>query len=128
MTAIWDRLGSIAASLIEDGTAMDEKKAEKLVDCMLAVYLSIKDRPEYPLKLLELLKVNVDPTIKPTLLTVGYLDDCIQMLHDFDHMDLPTEFGKTYGHHTEQLIARKRANKAHAKVLAEIHSDSYWDY
>lgn len=147
MTAIWDRLGWEAHTLADGERAWDEKRAQKVVDCMRAVYLSIKDRPEYqdvkvlylgigsgaqdPPRLLDILRDALGMKLSKD--QMGDLHAAVQALHDFDHRDLPvkdvkSDFGgKTFGHHTETVIVRKRANREYAKVLTNVCYDDYWE-
>jgi hypothetical protein len=131
MTAIWDTLGNIALEL-SDPTSWNETKAKKLKQCMTAIYMAIKDRPEYQtlsfdgvVNLLEALEgaLKHEPLNAHACFN---LESVISALHDFDHLSIPTEFGPTFGHHTEVIITRKRANRQYAKVLKDIHNKEWW--
>lgn len=138
MTAIWDRLGGTAYRLAWEPDKWNEKKAQKVMDCMRAVYMCIKDRAEYQdlflfatldgkkTMLLDVFKITLEMP-HPTRHVMATLADIASTLHDFDHMDTPTEFGASYGHHTEVVIGRKRANKPYREILKNIHFDYWWD-
>lgn len=134
MTSIWDRLGQETYKLQEQKN-WDEQRAKKARDCMRAVYNAIKNRAEYqaltiPFRkntLLTQLSTWTEPESKLTPEMMTKLNECISTLHEFDHLDLPTEYGKSYGHHTENIIQRKRSNGESRKALANIHTETWWN-
>lgn len=141
MTAIWDKLGGEAYDQAHTEGKWNPARAQKVQDCMRAVYMCIKNRPEYhglrlfclerdlstidkKLDMLETFKTVLESPLSKE--QMSDLADIAQRLHDFDHKDTPTEFGPSYGHHTEVVIGRKRANKQYAKLLYNIHYEDWW--
>lgn len=136
MTAIWDKLSFISNV---DDHEFNQDKINRLRSVMDAIYNVIKDRPEYQNetvrlylsdgkevhKLVELLK-EILKVVTWTKKECNINYEIVQVLHEFDHKDVPLDGKRTMGHHTEQLFM-KRINKPFLNAIKNIHYDVWWN-
>jgi hypothetical protein len=147
LTAIWDHLGGKVSSItpppFDDGE-WNQKTGDKLKQVIEAIYIIIKDCPEYkdwktgyvftrmkpttPLLLDNMKEVIAKEHIQASdLLSIKNI---VESLHDFDHNTYAQgNKDKTWGHHTEQIIRKalhKKDLKKYAEIIFEANVDAGW--